>query len=141
MAQRTVNASSITWSNQNTFANNIAVLRAKMQPGQVIFKSDILLLITLINQFGGHYHTYTDLVQQATFGNNGDRNTYQETRNTGSAVYETFPPDQPIEVSQDIINSISLDGAKIEARHTNASATKVRNLRSHNHVIFDKISR
>jgi hypothetical protein len=141
MAQRTVNDGFITWSNQNTFANNIAVLRAKMQPGQVIFKSDILLLITLIQQFGGHYHLYTDLVQQATFGNNGDRSTYEEARRTGSAVYETFPPDQPIEVSQVIINSISLDGAKIEARHTNASATQVRNARTHNHIIFDKIAR
>ena len=141
MAQRTVNASSITWSNQNTFATNIAILRARMQPGQVIVKSDILLLITLINNFGGHYHTYTDFVQQADFGDNGDRAAYEETRNTGSAVYETFPPDKPIAVSQFYIDLISLDGIKIEARHTNAMATQTRNLRTHNHVIFDKIAR
>lgn len=141
MAQRIVAPSSITWTNQNTSATNIAILRARMQPGQIIVKSDILLLITLINNFGGHYHTYEDLVQEATFGNNGDRNRYAETRDTGVARYDPFDPSPFIQVGQSTIDVISASQSRVTSSHTNSVATQVRNLLRHSHVIFDKIAR
>lgn len=60
----------------------ISTLRTSMSIGRTVTVSDINTLIDMFNTMVGHYHTYTDRKQEATFGNNGDRNLYEESRNT-----------------------------------------------------------
>jgi hypothetical protein len=133
-----------TWANQDTHFTNLAILRARMQAGQIIFKSDMLLLNNLIHDYLGHYHTYQDLVQRADSGNNGDRDTYVETRNSGVPSYglntsgvEQFIPDFRTAAA----SYINAPGNRIANQVTNIFANQVRSLRTHTHVIFDKIAR
>jgi len=70
----------------NTFADNspITGLRNNIAAGNNINASDITSLINLTNSWLGHFHTYDDAWQLATYGNNGDRNNYYEDKNTAT---------------------------------------------------------
>jgi len=72
----------------NIFPDNspITTLRNNIVAGNNITASDINSLTNLINAWKGHYHTYDDAWQLATYGNNGDRGDYYEDKNTGPAV-------------------------------------------------------
>jgi hypothetical protein len=80
--QRTAKA--INWTNSGSQAGEIASLRAAIASGQTIYANDLNRIGTLINNMNGHYHTYDDAYQLATYGNNGDRNNYYEDKNTNS---------------------------------------------------------
>lgn len=68
----------------NSFTDNgpITILRTNIQAGNVINFADIEQLINLTNGWLGHFHTYDDAYQLATYGNNGDRSNYYEDKNT-----------------------------------------------------------
>jgi hypothetical protein len=68
----------------NSFADNspITGLRNNIAAGNTINLSDMNSLINLANSWLGHYHTYDDAWQLATYGNNGDRGNYYEDKNT-----------------------------------------------------------
>ena len=68
----------------NSFTDNtpITALRTNIQPGNTINMADITSIINLTNGWLGHFHTYDDAYQLATYGNNGDRGNYYEDKNT-----------------------------------------------------------
>lgn len=109
----------------NIFADNspIAGLRNNIQSGNNINASDITSLINLINSWLGHYHTYDDAYQLATFGNNGDRGNYYEDKNTAS-IGGSIPG-----ISQ---------GDTIFADKHNDMRNKINTLGNHNHTIDDR---
>lgn len=123
MAQREIVANSQTGTVDGTTINN---LRASMVAGAIVTASDVQTLINMYNTMIGHYHTYTDRYQEATFGNNGDRNLYEESKNTGA----------PISVSGSI-GSINSSTTITAAKH-NEIAYNSRVLQSHYHQIDDR---
>jgi tagatose-1,6-bisphosphate aldolase non-catalytic subunit AgaZ/GatZ len=72
----------------NVFPDNspITTLRNNIQSGNVIRLDDMNSLINLTNSWLGHYHTYDDAYQLATYGNNGDRNNYYEDKSTSAVA-------------------------------------------------------
>ncbi len=126
MAQSERNAKGLTWTNSASQAGEIASLRTAINAGNTIFASDINRVATLINNMNGHYHTYDDAYQLATFGNTGDRGNYYEDKNTGAP---------------DAVNSVTTDTAansSITATRHNELATAINTLRSHYHEINDR---
>jgi hypothetical protein len=110
----------------NSFTDNtpITALRTSIQPGNVINFADIESVINLTNGWLGHFHTYDDAYQLATYGNNGDRGNY-------------YDPDK---------NTVTIGAAmtNITAEET-ITATKVNELRgninllgNHNHDVDDR---
>ena len=97
-----------------------------MAIGNIVTASNINTLIGMFNTMIGHYHTYTDRFQQATFGNNGDRGLYEETKNTGA----------PISVGGSI-GSIDSSTIIAAAKH-NELADVSRALQTHLHQIDDR---
>lgn len=82
-AQRTVTATSVTPTADTT---TIAALRTSIAAGSVISAANMNTLASFINTWLGHYHTYQDAYQLATYGNNGDRTNYYLTKNTSTPV-------------------------------------------------------
>ena len=80
--QRQVNHDSISYN--GPAAIDITQWRNRVTSGDVIEAADINQLIGWINAWDNHTHTYTDYYQQATFGNNGDRTNYQESKTTAA---------------------------------------------------------
>ena len=80
MAQTEKNFESLTFTNSGSLATEIATLRTNIQAGNNIVATDLNRIGTLINNLNGHYHTVQDAYQLATFGNNGDRGNYFETK-------------------------------------------------------------
>ena len=77
-------AKALVWSATVDQAAELASLRTAISAGNTIFANDLNRIGTLINNMNGHYHTYDDAYQLATFGNTGDRNNYIEDKNTNS---------------------------------------------------------
>jgi hypothetical protein len=128
MAQTEKNFESLTFTDSGSLATEIATLRTNIQAGNNIVATDLNRIGTLINNLNGHYHTVQDAYQLATFGNNGDRGNYYETKNTSSP---------------DAITSAPTDTASnttITATRHNALATSVNELRTHYHTIDDRTS-
>ena len=128
MAQTEKNFESLTFTNSGSLATEIATLRTNIQAGNNIVATDLNRIGTLINNLNGHYHTVQDAYQLATFGNNGDRGNYFETKNTSAP---------------DAITSAPTDTASnttITATRHNALATSVNELRAHYHTINDRTS-
>ncbi len=123
MAQREITANSQTGT---VDGNTVNSLKASMVSGALITASHVQTLIDMYNTMIGHYHTYTDRYQEATFGNNGDRNLYEESKNTGA----------PINIGSSIggINS----STTITASKHNELAYNSRVLQSHYHQIDDR---
>ena len=126
MAQTEKNFESLTFTNSGSLATEIATLRTNIQAGNNIVATDLNRIGTLINNLNGHYHTVQDAYQLATFGNNGDRGNYFETKNTSAP---------------DAITSAPTDTASnttITATRHNALANALNELRSHYHTINDR---
>ena len=118
----------------NIFPDNspITTLRNNIVAGNNITASDINSLTNLIMAWKGHYHTYDDAWQLATYGNNGDRGNYYEDKNTGPAVRtitEVFVP--PAQVSS---------GTDITATHHNEMRFFISVVGNHVHRIDDRTS-
>lgn len=109
----------------NTFTDNgpISTLRNNIVAGNNINASDINSLIGLINGWLGHYHTYDDAWQLATYGNNGDRGNYYEDKST-AAIGGSIAT---------VSSSNSIDATK-----HNEMRNSVSSLGSHVHSIDDR---
>lgn len=122
MAQTQRNAKALTYSGSGTIATVIATLRTNIQSGKVIKATDMNSLGQLINNMLGHYHTYDDAYQLATYGNNGDRNNYYEDKN-----------------SDPVGGSVSTShSGKITAANHNEKTERIRALQNHSHNINDR---
>ena len=115
-------------------AARITALRTTIKSGETIRAADINELTELVNIFLGHYHSYYDLAQIATFGTqdnrgNHDRATYESTKNTSAG--SGFPG---------AVASIS-QGVTIFASYHNQLADRSRQLKSHLHPFTDEYNR
>jgi len=128
MAQTERNAKSISWYDLNLQAGNIANLRNFIASGQPITAANINGVRSLLTNALGHYHTYDDAYQLATFGNNGDRNNYYVDKNTGGPAFR--PGD---------LGLVSI-GSTITASDHNVMRDAAEFLRSHYHQIDDRTS-
>jgi hypothetical protein len=102
MAQRSQTPDSISYNGNTTTISN---LRTAFTAGNVVTAADINSLIGMINAWDDHTHTYTDLYQTATFGNNGDRGTYSENKTTSYHDQENVYSDISEVASGDIITA------------------------------------
>lgn len=111
----------------NVYPSNsiISTLRANIASNNTITSSDINNLIGLINNWLGHYHTYDDAYQLATYGNNGDRNNYYVDKNSAA-----------------IGGSVGgvTSGQSIAASKHNEMRNSIATLASHTHSIDDRTS-
>ena len=112
----------------NNYPSNspIAGLRGQIASGQPIDAADINSLVSLINSWVGHTHTYDDAYQLATFGDNGDRNNYYEDKATENSGVSTM-------------NGVS-GGDLITAAKHNEMRDRCNSLRGHDHTINDRTS-
>jgi predicted choloylglycine hydrolase len=122
MAQTQRTHDSISYNGNTTTISN---LRDAFASGNVVQAANVFDLIAMINSWNGHTHNYTDAYQLATYGDNGDRNNYIESKNTGT---------------HDEANSVAYvaDGDLITAAGVNDAVNTVNKLRSHYHVINDR---
>ena len=121
-------AKSITWSTGGVDQTaELTSLRTAISSGNTIFANDLNRIGTLINNMNGHYHTYDDVRQIATYGNTGDRATYILDKNTNSIDSVTAAP----------TNTVA-DTSITASRH-NELKDAINNLRSHSHGIFDNV--
>jgi hypothetical protein len=113
----------------NSYPSNaiISTLRSNIASNNTVTASDINNLISLINNWLGHYHTYDDAYQLATYGNTGDRNNYYVDKN--SSVLGGS-------VAASNVNA----GENIAASTHNAMRNSVATLASHTHSIDDRTS-
>jgi hypothetical protein len=121
-------ARSISWSGSGDQAAELASLRSAVATGNTIFANDLNRIGTLINNMNGHYHSYDDAWQLATFGNNGDRNNYIENKNTNSIDATTSAP-----------TNTAADTSITASRH-NELRDAINQLRVHFHGIDDRTS-
>jgi len=122
-------ANSIVWPNGGVDqAAELASLRTAIQSGNTIFANDLNRVATLINNMNGHYHTYDDAKQLATYGNTGDRTNYVVAISTGVAQDTTSAP-----------TNTAVNTAITAARH-NELKDAINNIRNHNHEIGDNTS-
>ena len=110
----------------NNYPSNtpIASLRSQIVAGASIDATDINGLITLINGWIGHTHTYDDAYQLATFGNNGDRTNYYEDKTTN---YTGFA----------FVGTVASGNTITAAKH-NEMKDRCNSLRGHSHSINDR---
>lgn len=98
-------AKALNWTNSGSQAGEIASLRAAIQSGNTIYANDLNRIGTLINNMNGHYHTYDDAYQLATYGNNGDRNNYYRDTNTNGL--DSGPTSAPTNTASDTLITAS----------------------------------
>jgi hypothetical protein len=116
----------ISWPAGNDQAAELASLRTAIQSGNTIFANDLNRVATLINNMNGHYHTYDDAYQLATYGNTGDRNNYYVDKNTTVPIGITMVP-------TDTASNTNITAA----RHNDLKAG-IDNIRNHYHEINDR---
>ena len=116
----------ISWPAGTDQAVELASLRTAIQAGNTIFANDLNRVATLINNMNGHYHTYDDAYQLATYGNTGDRNNYIENKNTGGPDATTTAPTD------------TASNTAITASRHNELKDAINQLRYHNHSIDDR---
>ena len=126
MAQTEKNFESLTFTDSGSLATEIATLRTNIQAGNNIVATDLNRIGTLINNLNGHYHTVQDAYQLATFGNNGDRGNYFETKNTSV-------PDQVFAAPTDTAANTTITAS----RH-NELKDSINAVRQHYHEINDR---
>jgi hypothetical protein len=126
MAQSEKLATSLTYPNSGSQAEEITSLRTAITSGNKIFASDLNRIATLINNINGHYHSYTDEYQLATYGNNGDRTNYSEAKDTSA-------PDATITAPIDTAANTAITAS----RH-NELKDAINQIRDHNHSIDDR---
>ena len=128
MAQSEITATSLTFTSSGSQAAEITSLRTAIGSGSIIYANDLNRISTLINNMNGHYHTYTDSYQLATYGNNGDRTNYSESKNTGAPNSITSAP-----------TDTAANTTITAARH-NELKDAINNIRNHYHEINDRTS-
>jgi hypothetical protein len=121
-------AKSISWPANTDQAAELASLRTAIQSGNTIFANDLNRVATLINNMNGHYHTYDDAYQLATYGNTGDRTNYTESKNTATPDSITSAP-----------TNTAANTTITAARH-NELKDAINNIRQHYHEINDRTS-
>jgi hypothetical protein len=122
---KALNTSVVGGDVSNAYTTNaVTTLRAAIASTNTIRAADINNLITLINNWVGHYHTYDDYYQLATYGNTGDRANYIQDRNTTS----TFGA---------AVASVEVNNLVEVATH-NTMVSRVTQMSSHSHGIFDR---
>jgi hypothetical protein len=121
-------AKALNWTNSGSQAGEIASLRSAVAAGNTIFANDLNRIGTLINNMNGHYHTYDDAYQLATYGNTGDRNNYYRDTNTNS-----------IDAVAGVMTNTAADTSITATRH-NELANSINQLRVHYHGIDDRTS-
>lgn len=126
MAQVTRYHKSWYYNDLGNLGGYISTLRSKITSGAIVYQGDIQTLINLINNAIGHYHTYDDLYQIATYGNNGDRNTYIRDSSTGG--YSNNPG---------ALGGVSTTTTITAGKH-NEMAGAMRAYGYHNHAIDDR---
>jgi hypothetical protein len=111
----------------NSYPSNaiISSLRSTVTSNATITASDVNNLISLINNWLGHYHTYDDAYQLATYGNNGDRNNYYVDKNSATVGGG--------------VGGISAGDSIFASKH-NEMRNSVASLASHTHSIDDRTS-
>jgi hypothetical protein len=128
MATTERTANSLTFTGSGSQAAEITSLRTAITAGNTILANDLNRIGTLINNMNGHYHNYDDAKQLATFGNNGDRANYVDSRNTGTAQDTTSAPTD------------TASNTTITASRHNELKDAINNIRNHNHEIGDLTS-
>ena len=103
----------------------IATLRGNIDVGKPIRASDLTFIKNMVNNANGHYHSYYDVAQSATYGNNGNRNTYADTRDSGG-----------VDTTRTVTESVS-SGASITTAMHNDLALSINELRNHTHSAYD----
>ena len=126
MATTERTAKALTYTGSGSQAAEIASLRTAISSGNTIFANDLNRIGTLINNMNGHYHTYDDAYQLATYGNTGDRNNYYEDKNTTYADDRTEAP-----------TNTASDTSITATRH-NELRDSINILRTHYHQINDR---
>ena len=126
MAQRNQLPDSISYNGPGATA--ITNLRGKISSGGVVYAEDVNTLIGWLNSWDNHTHTYTDLYQTATFGNNGDRGTYTEAKTTAKHNEDNSD-----------LATVTV-GTTITAAKHNELVNVANDLRAHYHVINDRTS-
>jgi hypothetical protein len=116
----------------NIFPSNsvITTLRTNMASGSVIYANDVNTLITLINSWLGHYHNYDDAYQLATFGNNGDRTNYTESKNSSDVTSS---------MSISTISGVTSGDTIVATKH-NEMRNRCSTMAHHYHSIDDRTS-
>lgn len=127
-ATREINPDSLTFTGSGGHAAEISSLRTAVASGNTIYANDLNRIGTMINDMNGHYHTYTDQYQAATFGNNGDRATYTESKNTGGPDSITSSPTD------------TAANTTITASRHNELKDSINAVRQHYHEIDDRTS-
>ena len=124
------------FTNKASQANDIATLRTNIQAGKIIYRSDINAIVALINNMLGHYHTYADYKQAATYGlgygdnpGSGDRTLYTADQNTGT------PTNLP-----GALGAIPA-GTTVQAAAINVGLSALRALGSHKHPMVDQTTK
>jgi hypothetical protein len=116
----------ISWPAGTNQAVELASLRSAVQSGNMIYANDLNRIATLINNMNGHYHTYDDAYQLATYGNTGDRTDYYEGKFTAG-------PDQVFAAPTDTAANTSITAS----RH-NELKDSINAVRQHYHQIDDR---
>lgn len=128
-AQRQQSPNSMTWNDSGNWQNLINQMRSNFVQNTKIQASHINLLNQLCTDMQGHYHNYTDQYQTATFGNNGDRTTYTESKNTNSPTLSYSTGSN--------VSAFPIGGKATQAYHQNL-VNLVNQLNSHLHNINDR---
>ena len=68
-------------------AGIIASLRTYIAAGSIIRSTDINTIVYLINNMYGHAHYHNDYAQLPTYGNTGDRTSYERINVTTSNTF------------------------------------------------------
>ena len=126
MATTERTAKALVYTNSGSQAGEISSLRTAIASGSTIYANDLNRISTLINNMNGHYHTYDDAYQLATYGNSGDRGNYYEDKNTAGPDSITSSPTD---------TALNTD---ITASRHNQLKDAVNNIRSHYHSINDR---
>lgn len=126
MATAERGAKALVFTNSGSQAGEIASLRSAIQAGNTVYANDLNRIGTLINNMNGHYHTYDDAYQLATYGNNGDRNNYYRDVNSSGPDAATTAP-----------TNTAADTAITASRH-NELRDAINQIRSHYHTVDDR---
>lgn len=132
-AQTARTQKSFTLTGASDWSTLIARMRANINAGSEITAADVNTVIDLTNNMLGHYHTYDDAYQLATYGagygnwpSAGDRTNYYEDKSTVRGA--GFPVN---------IAKVAVADTITLAKH-NELAGASRSIRAHDHDINDR---
>ena len=135
-----------------TLTNHISFMKTMFVRGRIIYKTDLEYLITIINYMIGHYHTFEDVIQLATYGSvyGNDANygggpypnrsgqygrgedAVMGARATGARLVNSSTQNQVGSIPTGGLNSGTIDAEPIRLATLACNA-----LRSHDHIVYD----